>query len=160
MVLKISLDEVNKSLKFSAFIAFGILFAISLVQIILTDSLFWQIIGVISGVIFIFLLSLVLIKVLKPLFAAMKERKKARKKLKKRSVWDVIKSWFKASLYLKIMAMIWVVILLVALDFTAYNLGLLDKPEKIEVLANFGFMVITVSTAFIVFYVSRLFRKK
>jgi Na+/melibiose symporter-like transporter len=160
MVLKISVDEINKSLKFSAFIAFGVLFAISLVQIILAKTIFWQTTGVISGLIFVFLLTMVLIKVLRPLVRAIRQKRQRRKQLKRKSTFAVIKEWFKIRLYFKIMLLIWVIILLVALDFTAYNFGLMGRQEKTYILANFGFMAITASAAFIIFYLSRLFRKK
>ena len=159
MPLKISFEGINKSLKFSAFIAFGVLFAISLVQIILTNTLFWQIVGVISGVIFIFLLSIVLIKVFRPLFRAIKARKKRIKQLKRKSVWKVIGAWLKVNLYLKIMLLIWLVILLAVLDFTAYNFGLAGKEEKIRLLANFGFTAAAISAALVISYFSRLFRR-
>lgn len=159
MVLKISLSNISSSIKFSAFIASGVLFAISLVQIIVGDTLFWEIIGIISGIVFVFLLSLVLIKVLRPLFKAIKARKK-KKQVKRRSVFSVIGGMFKLNLYYKIMAIIWLVILLVALDFTVYYFGLIeDKVEKYKILANFGFMAITVSAALFIYNFGRVFRK-
>ncbi len=160
MVLKISVDEINQSLKFSAFIAFGVLFFLSLIQIVLTKSLFWQVIGVISGLIFIFLLTFVLIKVLKPVFKVLKQRRKERSRLKRKGVWKVIGDWFKVNLYFKIMAIIWVIILLIALDFTAYYFGLVeDKTEKYKLLANLGLTIITITSALVILNISKWFKR-
>jgi len=158
MVLKITLDEINKSLKFSAFIAFGVLFAISLVQMILTNALFWQIVGVISGFIFGILLLLVLIKALKPMFRAIKQRRKRRRN--KKGFFETIKSIFEQNTYFKIMAIVWFIILLVGLEVMARYLNLLDSPRKYEALTNLGFMVVTISTALFILNISKLFKRK
>ncbi|MBW2981610.1 hypothetical protein KY343_01895 [Candidatus Woesearchaeota archaeon] len=158
MVLKISFDEINKSLKFAAFIAFGVLFAISLVQIILTGTIFWQIVGVISGFIFILLLVMVLIKVLRPLVKAI--RKRRQRKRNKKGFFELIKSLFEHNAYYKIMAIIWFIVVLVGLEIMARFIGLLDDPNRYQVLANFGFMIITVSTALFILNFGRIFKKK
>lgn len=158
-MLKISLSNISTSIKFSLFVASGILFAISLVQIIIGDTLFWEIISVASGVVFFLLLFFVLIKALRPLFKAVKARKK-KKQIKRRNIFSVIGSTFKVNLYYKIMAVIWLAILLVGLDFTAYYFGLIeDKAEKYKILANFGFMAVTVTAALFIYNFSRVFKK-
>ena len=80
MVLKISLDGMSRSLKFSIFIASGILFVLSLIQMSVESSLFWEVISLISGLIVFGLLFSILIKLLRPFVAAYRQRK-AKKKI-------------------------------------------------------------------------------
>ena len=148
-------------MKFSAFIAFGVLFAISLVQIILSNTLFWQIVGVISGLIFTLLLTFVLIKVLRPVVRAIKQRRKKKKSKNQRTFFEAFADLFRANFYFKMMAIFWFVILLAGLEIATHFMMLLDSTKaNYELLANFGFMIITVSTALFIFNFSRIFKRK
>lgn len=161
MVLKISLDDINQSLKFSAFIAFGVLFGISLVQIILENTLFWQVIGVISGLIFTMLLTLVLIKVLRPVVKAMRQRRKKKKAKNQRTFFEAVADLFRENFYFKIMAIIWFIIILIGLELAIRLIGLIESQQvRLIVLANFGFTIITVSTALFIFNFSRMFKRR
>jgi predicted small integral membrane protein len=160
-MLRISLSDINKSIKFSAFIASGVLFVISLVQIMITDTLFWELVAGFSGVIFILLLISVLWKILKPSFKSWKKKREKKTTKGDKSFFEKIKSLFEKNTYLKIMAIIWFIIILVGLEIAVRFIGLLETDQsRFRVLANFGFMIITVSTALFILNINRLFVKK
>ncbi len=159
-MLRISLSDINKSIKFSAFIASGVLFVLSLVQIMVTDTLFWELVAGFSGVIFILLLVSVLWKLLKPSFKSWK-KKKAKKPKGGKTFFEKIKGLFEKNTYFKIMAIIWFLVILAGLEIAIRFIGLLESDQsRLRVLANFGFMIITVSAALFILNISRLFVKK
>ena len=160
MSFKISFDGINKSLKFSAFIASGALFILSLVQIMINNTLFWELVAGFSGLVFISLLISVLWKLLKPVIKAWK-KKKTRTKGKRQGIGTFIRKLFEHNTYFKIMAIIWFVVLLVGLEIAIRFTGLIEAEQsRIRVFAQFGYMIITASTALFIFNVSKTFKKK
>lgn len=160
-MLRISLDDINKSIKFSAFIAFGILFLISIYQIIVDNTLFWELIAFFSGIGFILLLASVLFRVLKPSFTSWKKKKTKTRRRKGKTFFEAIASLFRQNTYFKIMAIVWFIVILVGLELAIRFIGLVESEQgRFRVLANFGFMIITISTALFVFNLSRIFKKK
>ena len=157
-MLRISLSDINKSIKFSAFIASGVLFVLSLAQIMITDTLFWELVAGFSGVIFILLLISVLWKLLKPAFKSWKKRNAKKKTKGGKNFFGKIKGLFEKNTYFKIMAIIWFLVILAGLEIAIRFIGLLETDQsRFRVLANFCFMIITVSTALFILNISRLF---
>ncbi len=160
-MLRISLSDINKSIKFSAFIASGVLFVLSLVQIMITGTLFWELVAGFSGVIFILLLISVLWKLLKPSFKSWKKKRKKQVKKEGKSFFGKIKGLFEHNTYFKVMAIIWFLVILAGLEIAIRFIGLLETDQsRFRVLANFGFMIITVSATLFILSISRLFVKK
>ena len=132
-MLRISFDSINKSIKFSAFIASGILAVIAWLQYVLTDSIAWNIVMWISGVVFFVMILGFLMKILKPAFIALNNWRKKNKRAGKNSIAKIFKYLFGKKTYFKIMAIIWLIILIAALDFAFYWMGIIeDKQEKYE----------------------------
>jgi hypothetical protein len=160
-MLRISLSDINKSIKFSAFIASGILFVLSLVQIMITDTLFWELVAGFSGFVFILLLASVLWKILKPTFKSWKKKKVKKTTKKGKSFFEMIRSLFEHNTYFKVMAIVWFIVILIGLELAIRFTGLVESEQgRFRVLANFGFMLITVSTTLFILNASRLFVKK
>jgi len=160
-MLRISFDSINKSIKFSAFIASGILAVIAWLQYVLTDSIAWNIVMWISGVVFFVMILGFLMKILKPAFIALNNWRKKNKRAGKNSIAKIFKYLLGKKTYFKIMAIIWLIILIVGLYIAVtYIRAVADVKEAYKILANFGFMILTVSVAVFTFYFSRLFKKK
>jgi len=160
-MLRISFDNISKSIKFAAFITSGLLVVIAWLQLVLTDSLFWTIVAYASGLIFVSMLLAFLLKILKPAFVAFNKWKNKRSGKGKSTFVRIIKYLFEKKTYQKIMAIIWFIILMVALDLAFVFLGLIeDKQQKYLIWANFSFMLLTISAALFISYISRLFKKK
>ena len=130
-MLRISLSDINKSIKFSAFIATGILFILSLGQIVSNPSLFWEIVAGFSGLIFILLLASVLWRILKPFVKSWKKKKEKQKiKGKKGNIGDFFKRIFQDNPYFKIMSIIWFLVILVGLEIAIRFTGLIESEQS------------------------------